>query len=164
MYLTKRNGVYQYQRRIPETSQPFFNKKVFKHLLGTKDKQEAIVLARQLATEDDIRFKEHEALEAQTKALQQPENHSYQVNLAEKQTQLLKLKELATYGSEQWIANQALQSNTLGGISARITDADAARTFFEPHLDLSERIIEGEISDYELALTREWKALLSFLE
>lgn len=157
LYLTKRNGVYYYQRRIPKTSQPFFKRKQFKKSLKTRDKREAIVLARQFATEHDILFKEHETLAAQSKATEHPANRSHQIDFAEKQAQLLKLKELATFGSQQWIANQALQSNPLDGADSRITDVDAAIALFEPHIDLSQRLIDGEVSDYELYQTREWK-------
>lgn len=94
LHITQRtNGVWYYQRRIPQASQPFFNnRKTLKCSLKTTSKSEATRKARALSVNHDELFEQHYELSLSTK-----HNHrdSEQLSLEDKHLQQRELDKLS---------------------------------------------------------------------
>ena len=157
LHLTQRNGVWYYQRRIPAHSQAFLNAKTIKKSLKTKDKKEASILARSLATEHDLLFMEHEALEAQAIASNSKTDLSSELDFRGKQTRLQKLRDIALSSAKDWVSWHDSQHDTLASNDKCISASDVAYDELEEHMRLSESIREEELSNSDLLQRREWK-------
>ena len=157
LHLTQRNGVWYYQRRIPAHSQSFLNAKTIKKSLKTKDKKEASILARSLATEHDLLFMEHETLEAQVIASNSKADLSSELDFRGKQTRLQKLREIALSSAKDCVSWHDLQHDTLASNDKCISASDVAHDELEEHMRLSESIREEELTYSDLVQRREWK-------
>ena len=151
------NGVWYYQRRIPQASQPFFNHKTsIKTSLRTTSKADAIRKARLLSVEHDKAFAEHREL-----SLCSPQQQDIQVplELMEKHSRRQKLDELGLYAARTLVASQRLYSDDAMTKAQRESCFTGLEELLDNLRELATELLEGDVSDYDLKLRREWQVI-----